>query len=263
MLNGAFREALHTDLVLTRITTSKWAGGGKGQKGKATYHQPTDEQAEIAVGISALPLLLQSRKGPTILLNLGRETEFPVQVRIACPEVPPRTLYEMIHPNSSPLRLIGLSTEFDSCILCFGPLPKGWLARAAPNAADRTTLKRHLRMVCKTHFGASTTRLIGRYTGKLGGPIILYLEFGTAAESRTFNAVVLARQLPAEFLRATAPFNDGQGLLYTSAAPAEALEMLKEKDLLALLEKARNPEVAWPIPPPAHPPPADAAHQEA
>jgi hypothetical protein len=27
LLNGAFRDALHTDLVLTRIKTSKWAEG--------------------------------------------------------------------------------------------------------------------------------------------------------------------------------------------------------------------------------------------
>ena len=263
LLNGAFRKALQTDLVLTRITTSKWAGGGKGQKGKITHHQPTDEQAEVAVGINVIPLILQNRKGPTLLLNLGRESEFPVTVRITCPQVPLRTLYEMLHTKSPPIRWIGLSTKFASCLICVGPLPKGWLAKAAPNAVDRTTLKRHLRQVCQNHVGASETRLIGRYSGKLGGPIVLYLEFRTPEASRAFCASARTGQLPDEVARATAPFNDGTGQLYTSTAPAEALELLKEKELLALLEQARNPEVAWPIPPPAHPPPRDAGPQEA
>ena len=263
LLNGAFRDALHTDLVLTRITTSKWAGGGKGQKGKATFHKPTDEQAEIAIGISVISLILQRRKGPTLLLNLGREGEFPIQVRIRFPEIPLRTLYEMVHAKSLPLRCIGLSTEFDCRVLCYGPRPKGWLAREAVNAGERTALKRHLRLVFETHVNATTTRLIGRYSGKLGGPIILYLEFGSTEASRSFNTAARTGQLPAEVQRATAPFNDGNGHLYTSAAPAEALEMLKEKELLTLLEQARSPEVAWPIPPPAHPPPPDAGPQEA
>ena len=48
---------------------------------------------------------------------------------------------------------------------------------------------------------------------------------------------------------------------FSNVQPRELL--LKEKELLALLEKARSPEAAWPIPPPAHPPPPDAGNQEA
>ena len=113
LLNGAISDALQTDLVLTKITTSKWAGGGKGQKGKITHHQTTAEQAELAVGINAFSLVLQNRQGPAILLKLSSESEFPVQVRVGCPQVPLRTLYEMIHTKSPPIRMIGLSTEFE------------------------------------------------------------------------------------------------------------------------------------------------------
>ena len=263
MLNGALRAALQTDLVMTRITTSKWTGGGKGQKGKITHHLPTDEQAEIAVGISAISLILQNRRGPTILLSLGRESESPVQVRIACPQVPIRTLYEMIHTKSSTLRWIGHNTDFESNFLCFGPLQKGWMAKEAPSAVDRATLKHSIRTVCHTHIGVRETRFIGRYSGKLGGPIVLYFEFGTPAASRAFHAAARAGQLPVEVLQVLAPVYNATGELYTSAAPAEALELLKEKELLALLEKARSPEAAWPIPPPPHPPPPDAGNQEA
>jgi hypothetical protein len=72
------------------------------------------------------------------------------------------------------------------------------LAREAVNAGERTALKRHLRLVCQTHVNASTTRLIGRYSGKLGGPIILYLEFGSTEASRSFNTAASTGQLPAE-----------------------------------------------------------------
>jgi hypothetical protein len=136
LLNGAFRDALHTDLVLNRITTSKWAWGGKGQKGKGTFHKPTDEQAEIAIGISVISLILQRRKGPTLLLNLGREGEFPVQVRIPFPEIPLRTLYEMVHANSLPLRCIGLSTE---CPMLRAP-PEGMASSGSCQCGSRKGL---------------------------------------------------------------------------------------------------------------------------
>ena len=78
MLNTALREAMQTDLVLTRITTSKAMGGGKGQQVKIIHFPPTSDQAEIAVGINAYALLLRHRERPTVELNLGREGETPV-----------------------------------------------------------------------------------------------------------------------------------------------------------------------------------------
>jgi hypothetical protein len=259
MLNEAFREAMGTDLVQARITTSKAVGGGKGHQVKIVHFPITSDQAEIAVGIDAFTLLLRHRERPTIELKLGRRGETPVSIRIGCPQVPLRCLHGMLHSTATPLRLIAANAEFEANFICYGPLPKEWMAKAAPNAVARTVLRDHLRTIFRTHIGALETRFIGRYSGKLGGgPILLYLEFATPEASRLFIAAVRANALPAEMMQAIAPFTYAGAppqYLCSSSAPAEALELLKEKELLALLTTAQAGDVAWPLPPPAHPPP--------
>ena len=75
---------MQTDLVLTRITSSKAMGGGRGQQVKTIHFPPapTSDQAEMAVGINAFALLLRYRERPTVELNLGREGKTPLSVRI-------------------------------------------------------------------------------------------------------------------------------------------------------------------------------------
>lgn len=142
MLNEALRETMQTDLVLTRITMSKAVGGGR-PAGEDIHFKspPTSDQAEIAVGINAFTLLLRHWELQTVELNLDREGETPVLVRIGCSQVPLRTLYEMLHSAATPLRVIITNAECEANFLCYGPLPKGWMAREALKAVARTALK--------------------------------------------------------------------------------------------------------------------------
>lgn len=163
----------------------------------------------------------------------------------------------MLHATSVPLRLITGNAHFEGSFLCIGPLPKGWMAKVAPSASTRTAVRSEIKKVFGAHAGTQDARLIGRYSGKVGGPIILYLEFRTSDSCRQFYASARSGLHP-EIRRIETMFAGGGYAMYSSTAPAEALELLKEKELLELVEVGRKPENAWPLPPPA-PPPTDAA----
>jgi len=81
--------------------------------------------------------------------------------------------------------------------------------------------------------------LIGRYD-KGGDPIGLYIEFQSITAANRFADRLYASSLPEAVVNAINMLIPGITLeVYSCNAPAEALALLREKDLMAIFEKGR------------------------
>ena len=87
----------------------------------------------------------------------------------------------------------------------------------------------------------------------------------TSTETGAYYEIVASQEEPdqaQEVIPALGLLYSEPSKLFSSSVPVEALELLKEKELLALLVQAVTPGLTWPLPPPPHPPPPDAPPQQ-
>ena len=253
LLNASMRAAFRTECALTRITTSKFIPGSKGQKSVTRYFSPNSEEAETVVGLEAMTLLMLRRKDTMVTVHLGGVSElgaeFPVAVNILCPPCPRSALYALVTPSSLPVRLRPPHSLDNASVVLVAPLPKGWLHQCAGNsAAKRTRVEEWLESLWQHHLGANVLMLVGR--SSKGDPVALYIEFPSAALANAFVTSCHGASLPDEVQAAATQLFPGQALdIFSCRVPAEALDILKERDLLALLDTGRaNP---CPLPAPA------------
>jgi hypothetical protein len=102
-----------------------------------------------------------------------------------------------------------------------------------------TAAEEFLEKLFQSHLQANTLVLIGRYD-KGGDPIGIYLEFQSIIAANHFADRLHASSLPEEVVNAMSMLIPGVTLeVYSCSAPAEALALLREKDLLAIFEKGR------------------------
>ena len=245
LLNTSIRAAFNSECAMTRISTSLFIRGGKGQRSSVRYFTPDSDEAGLVVGLEAMVLLVARRSGPTITLRLGGNTplgaEFPVTVEVNLPSCPSRPLYDMVSPQrATPLQLRPAQTRSESSVALLGPLPKGWLQQhIGPAAAKVTAAEEFLEKLFQSHLQANTLVLIGRYD-KGGDPIGLYIEFQSITAANRFADRLYASSLPEAVVNAINMLIPGITLeVYSCNAPAEALALLREKDLMAIFEKGR------------------------
>lgn len=252
LFNTAFRLAFTTDCVTTRTTTSLLVRGGRGHKSSVRYFAPDSDEAGFMVGMEAMVLLMARRSGPTTTLRLGGVTplgeEYPVSIEVSLPLCPSRPMYEMVSNRSIPLFLMPAQTISDSSVVLLAPLPKGWLQHhIGPAVAKLTAAEEFLERLFQSHLQANMLVLVGRYE-KQGDPIGIYVEFQSVLAANSFAAKLYASQLPAEVLFGMGQLLPGVTLeVFSSKVPVEALILLREKELMAALDKAR----AHPCSPPA------------
>ena len=254
LLNASMRVAFRTECALTRTTTSKFIPAPKGQKSVTRYFSPDSEEAETVVGLEAMVLLMRRRRDTMVTVRLGGISElgeeFPIVINMLCPPCPRSALHALVTPSSLPIRLRPPHSLDNSCIVLVAPLPKGWLHQhAGQAAANRTQVEEWLEGLWQHYLGATLLMLVGRYSK--GDPMALYVEFPSAAIASAFvtGASSHGTTLPDAIRAAATRLFPGPLELYSCRVPAEALDLLKEKDFLGLLETGRaNP---CPLPAPA------------
>ena len=252
MLNWAFRVAYDTEFVTTRFVTAKVTIGGKGKQRKTTHLEPNSPDAELAVGIDVMSVIVKSRHASKICLSLGCQGETPVQVIIGCLRCPRRSLYEMVDVSAQPFRLRTVGGMVDSVILVYGPLVKGALSEAR-TACQRTEARERLKRLGRELIQAQDISFLNHYRAKPGGPVCLYLEFSSVRAAQDYVDAGDAGTLPPAFLSLVQPFIHEEAATFSCWAPAEALEVLKDTDLLKLFENGKLRTCL--LPPPRHPPP--------
>ena len=204
LLNTTLRNGFRTDCALTRVSTSRYVGGGKGQKSRTLYFTPDSPEAELVVSMDAMSVLIVRRLGPSITLRLGGTSdvgeEWPVTVTITSPHCPRRTLYAMVSPRSAPLRFWPPGAPPTSLMVLFAPMPRGWMHKfVGPTAAKHTAAEEWLERLWQSHLDASALMLVGRYD-KQGDPIGLYVEFPTLELTASCVERAHAKQMPPEML---------------------------------------------------------------
>jgi hypothetical protein len=245
LLNTTMRMAFNSESASARISNSRYTPGVKGQKAITRYFHPSSEEADIVVGIDAISVLLSGRTGPTVTVRLGGISalgpEFPVAISIFSPSCPRRTLYSLVDTKLKPLRGRPPRSQDGGRVIILAPLPKGWIqAFAGASAAGKTAAEEWLERLWQQSLGATTLWLIGRYS-KLGDPIALYAEYVSADHANAFVHRYHTATLPTEVNAAMDSMFSGTPLeIFSCRIPAEALAVLKEKDLLSLLEHGRS-----------------------
>ena len=245
LLNTTMRLAFNSESASARISTSRFIPGVKGQKSTTRYFHPSSDEADIVVGIDAMSVLMVGRTGPTVTVRLGGISalghEFPVAISIFSPPCPRRTLYTLVDTKHKPLQGRPPHSQDGSRVIVLAPLPKGWIqVVAGTSAAGKTAAEEWLELLWQRSLGATTLWLLGRYS-KQGDPIALYAEFVSADSANAFVQQYHTATLPTDVQAAMDAMFPGTTLeIFSCRIPAEALAVLKEKDLLSLLEHARS-----------------------
>ena len=174
---------------------------------------------------------------------LARRTlgdEYPVSIEVSLPLCPSRPLFEMVSNRSIPLFLRPAQTISDSAVALLAPLPKGWLQHhLGPAAAKLTAAEEYLERLFQSHLQANTLVLVGRYE-KQGDPIGIYIEFQSALAANSFADRLYASTLPEAVVNGMSRLLPGVILeVFSSKVPVEALALLREKEMMATLDKAR------------------------
>ena len=69
LLNTALRTSFRIDCVLTRISTSRYVGGGKGKKFHTLSFTPDSPEAELMLFMDDMSVLIVRQLGPSITLR--------------------------------------------------------------------------------------------------------------------------------------------------------------------------------------------------
>lgn len=280
LIEGALKRAFATTMCLVRITNSHAStagdGGGKSKPKREFYH-PDSASSRIAFSIDAGSLLSVYRNHTHIPLHLGLPGEFPVVLSVVTPPCPRPTLYDLLRPvdstlfryrpprtpaTGSRLFVIGFTdveTEINDRTTF--QLPGGWLtSRSGSDRERKSRMCTAIGDLLRRELGAVHAVLVGRNASKTGGgdPLLLYIEFGADGPASALETMLDIDRFP-DML--TAGFNvmlppGQQRHLFATNAPAEALDLLNEKDLA---QQLRSAYTAPAPPPPPPPPPRDAS----
>ena len=253
LIRHALAQRLSANMIGVRVTTSSFAQGGEGKKGKTTFFPPEHSDSKIVFGVEATRLLHAGRIGPTLALNLGCAPVFPVTIHIPCPEPPGYALTAMrTIPNGIAIRyrVPGARPTTSDVVTGYvgagvditqtgAHLPAGWLSDKLVNSqAHRSWALQLLRQAFQRDVGATTMLPVGRLKKGGGDPAYLFVMFPTVAAATQYCAALDAGNLPPELGRMLNSFLADTGRLTTFCAyiPPESIESCIDKDIVPLFK---------------------------
>lgn len=238
LLNTAFSRAYNTQFSLVRYTTSKSTGKGKDRVVQS--FGPEAEESSLRVGLSVLAIIMTGRSAARVTLALG-----PVELSIDCSQCPHHVLKELVGPGAEPPFLqIGQGGP-QSPMIMFAPLPKDWLAKlVGRNKAKRFDELLAIKRCCQQHLGVLDVGFVGKRE-KSQDAFALVLEFRVVDQARQFYTALSpgGEAFHADVIAVFQKVFAGvitRDMVYSCLVPHEALTRLGEKDLKALLAKARQ-----------------------